>query len=349
MIRPAYIVAVGARCPVGLTAESAAAAIRAGISRVAEHPFLTDPTGEKLLCAKEPTVDPTLLGTPRLVLMAVSCLREVTAKLDRSSPAAHRLPVVLGLPEPRPGFREQDAISVQHGLRANNIPGVGTISTSGVGSGHASALSALHEAVERVTSDTEEICIAGGVDSYLSRGTVGWLDADRRLARAQVRGGFAPGEGAAMVAVANARAIRRYGLTPLAQVRAVGRSHEARGAHSDEGVLGEGLTEAVLSATAGLHWPRELISDTYGDVNGERWRAEDWGFTLLRTAQRFRDGTTYVTPVGQCGDIGAATGALGCVLAVQAWLRRCANGRHALIWAGSWGGLRAAVLLTAEA
>ena len=53
MTQGAHIVATAVRCAVGLTAESAAAAIRAGISRVAEHPFMVDAAGEKLLCARD--------------------------------------------------------------------------------------------------------------------------------------------------------------------------------------------------------------------------------------------------------------------------------------------------------
>jgi 3-oxoacyl-[acyl-carrier-protein] synthase-1 len=101
----------------------------------------------------------------------------------------------------------------------------------------------------------------------------------------------------------------------------------------------------VTGATQCLRFPQELISDTYADINGERARTEDWGFTLMRTAQCFVDGTAYVSAVGRCGDVGAATGALGCALAVQSWQREAAKGPRALVWAGSWGGLRGAAVL----
>jgi 3-oxoacyl-[acyl-carrier-protein] synthase-1 len=105
----------------------------------------------------------------------------------------------------------------------------------------------------------------------------------------------------------------------------------------------------VLEAVRDLSFPEEVITDTYGDINGELARSHDWGFAALNTATCFRDSTDYVTSTGQCGDVGAATGALGCVLATEAWRSRTAQGPRALVWAGSWSGLKAAAVLEREA
>jgi 3-oxoacyl-[acyl-carrier-protein] synthase-1 len=148
-----------------------------------------------------------------------------------------------------------------------------------------------------------------------------------------------------MIAVASEDALYRLALRSLARVRDAASAQEARSLQSDEGVLGEGLTQAVMRATQSLSPPREIITDLYGDINGERHRTDDWGFTLLRASSLFQDGSAYYTAVSQCGDLGAATGAFGCALAVQAWQRRYAKGPRALVWAGSWSGLRAAALL----
>ena len=47
------VVSLGARTPLGLSAEAAAAAARAGIRRIAEHAFMVDPAGEPLMTAAE--------------------------------------------------------------------------------------------------------------------------------------------------------------------------------------------------------------------------------------------------------------------------------------------------------
>ena len=203
-------------------------------------------------------------------------------------------------------------------------------------------------ALELIAKQQHELVIVGGVDSYLDLPTVDWLGADDRIARAGIRNGFTPGEGAAMLAVASRSACRWLGAKPLAVVRDVACTQEKRNPAGEAGLLGEGLTQAVLGATRQLRLPHELISDVFGDINGERSRTEDWGFALMRTANRFRDGTSYVTHAAACGDIGAASGALSCVLAVQAWRRVYANGPRALAWGGSWGGLRGVAVLEQE-
>ena len=341
----AHIVATGLRCAVGLTAASASAAIRASISRVTEHPFFLDAIGDKVCCASEPSIDPTAEGSDRMVQLAKLCLRDIAQKLKAANAWPKDATVLLALPEPRPGFSPGHAIQLQHALTSSLIPETTTVHIKCVGEGHAGALSALSMAVALVSSGQQELVVVGGVDSYLEASTLGWLDAQRRLARTNIRSGFSPGEGAALMAVASDATCNRLGLHSLARVRGIACTQERRDPASDTGLLGEALGEAVLGAASDLSLPEEVITDTYGDINGELARSHDWGFAVMRTATCFRDGTDYVTSAGQCGDLGAATGALGCILATEAWSFHRAHGPRALVWAASWGGLRGAVLL----
>jgi|JI6StandDraft_1071083.scaffolds.fasta_scaffold62764_2 3-oxoacyl-[acyl-carrier-protein] synthase-1 len=344
MTQPVYIVAVGARCPVGLTAESAAAAVRAGISRISEHPFLVDSRGEKVLCAIDPRIEPTLTVPERLCLLTRAALNEIHIKLKQQCPLVMDMPVLLTLPETRPGFQASERDWLQLAL-ASESSCLKATQFELIGEGHAGALRALSIAVERISNGHAEAYIVGGTDTYLEAQTLKWLEDGLFLARTGVRSGFAPGEASAMLAVASDAACRRFGLRPLALLRGAGCAQERRSTKSSEGLLGEALTEAVVKATKALRLPQDRITDVYCDINGERSRSDDWGFTLLRESKHFLDGTEYVSPVGQCGDVGAATGAFGCVLAVQAWRRQYAKGTCAMVWAGSWGGLRGAAVL----
>ena len=83
----------------------------------------------------------------------------------------------------------------------------------------------------------------------------------------------------------------------------------------------------------------------YSDINGERYRAEEWGLAILRTATWFRDPAGYIAPASQWGDLGAATGTALAMLAAAAWKRGYARGPLAMLIAGSEAGLRAAVVL----
>ena len=114
---------------------------------------------------------------------------------------------------------------------------------------------------------------------------------------------------------------------------------------SNDPCLGEGLTAVVASAASCLQRPQELITATYCDLNGERYRSEEFGYALLRTQGAFVKVHDYVAPADCWGDVGAASGPLFAVLAVASSLRGYANGAYPLLWAGSDGGYRAAVLL----
>jgi 3-oxoacyl-[acyl-carrier-protein] synthase-1 len=101
-------VAVGARTPVGLTAESAAAAVRAGLAWIEAHPFIVDMRGESVLLARDGLLDAGLFGPERMLTLARFALAEVLAKLSAKARLCGQVPLLVGLPEPRPGFTEAD-------------------------------------------------------------------------------------------------------------------------------------------------------------------------------------------------------------------------------------------------
>lgn len=337
-----HIVALAARTAVGLVAEATAAAIRARISRVGEHPFLVDVNGERIVCGRDPRIAPELGGGARLSALVRPVLREIATKLPS---VQSRVPFLLALPEPRPGFTPADAHATVAGLAGPEQTGFRHLEVRRVGQGHAGGLRGLNDAVDLLTRGGGKLCLVGGVDSYLSGETIDWLDGDRRLARGGTRGGFPPGEGGAIVALANEATRRELGLRSLAQVQAVACADETRDENAPSGPLGEALTDVYSRVTQELRKVRAQIDDVYCDINDERARTTDYAFALLRTGEAFRDGSQYTTSVGQVGDVGAATAPLNCVLATSAWVRSYANGRTALVSGSSWTGLRGAALL----
>ena len=148
-----------------------------------------------------------------------------------------------------------------------------------------------------------------------------------------------------MLAVATNSTRLAMGLPSLARVRTVACARDDRSPDCAEGMLGEGLSEAVARASGSLQQPREIFHDVYCDINGERPRTDDWGFTLLRLGALFRDGSAYTMSATQCGDMGAATACINCVLAARAWQRAYARGPISLVCGASWNGLRGAAVL----
>ncbi len=342
MTRTTHIVAVGARTAVGLAAETAAAAVRGSISRIAEHPTIVDATGSPLKCVLDPRLAPDMPLVERMVVMAQHTLHEVAAKLSPPGSTEHRARVYLALPECRPGFSLSQVEKISAVLAGLALPGMRVVDLQCLPTGHAGALQALQDA-DRVSREPGEFTVVVGVDSYFDIETLSWLESERRLARPGVRDGFVPGEGSGAIVLASDTTCARMKIRSLARLAQTGTAQEARSRHSPEGLLGEGLFAAVRDACHGLG--EAHVDDLFCDINGERHRSDEWGFAVLRAGTLLRDGADYRSGVTAWGDVGAASGALGCVLAVQAWARGYARGPRALVWGSSDAGLRAAVLL----
>lgn len=339
------VVAVGARTPVGLTAASSAAAVRAGISRYAEYPFI-DVRGERLVVAADSLLGTQLEGRDRLLPMAGSVLEELEERLGELVLQGVRLSVLLALPETRPGFSESDAAWVLESLTARIRAKAARASVEFAGRGHAGAIHAVEQAMEKCSRAWDTLFLVLGAESYHHPDTFMWLERDRRFAQPGVRSGFTPGEGAGGLALVSPGLRRRLGLSPLALVRGACTAREARLRDSDTGSLGVGMTQAVKGAVAGLDPSRETVDAVYTDINGERYRSEEWAFVALRAPGVWK-GSGYRAPSDCWGDVGAASGALGAILAVQAFARGYSRGPRALVMAGSDSGLRGAMLLQA--
>lgn len=343
---PVCIAATGARTPLGLQAAPSAAAVRAGIIGLGEHPFMVDQAGDLMRGALDSQLDPGLMGPERLLALAETALKEACAPLAHKVRASRpQLPVYLGLPEIRPGFTEQDAEAVRAGIaRFNELP----IEISEVNiatQGHAAGLSVLAIAARQIRQGAFEACLVGGVESYFHPDTMEWLDENRQLASADARSAFVPGEGAGFCLLMSQRACWQLGFSALAQVRAVAIGKETKLIKTEDICLGEGLTAVVQRAVNGLTPPSETINAVICDINGERYRGEEWGFVCLRLGQYFDDPTGYCSPTDYWGDMGAASGPLFATLVCQSAARDYAEVSRTLLWASSEGGLRATAVL----
>ena len=136
------VVAVGARTPVGLTAVGSAAAVRAGISRYAEYPFI-DLHGERIVVAADGLLETRLEGRDRLVPMIESVLKEIESQLGEKILYGGRSSVLIALPENRPGFSESDAAWIVESLAAQLRTKTSQASVELAGRGHAGAIQAV--------------------------------------------------------------------------------------------------------------------------------------------------------------------------------------------------------------
>lgn len=333
------IVGCGARTPVGLRAWTAAAAVRAGISRLGFHPHLVDRHGDPMRVAMDAKLDPDLEGQERMRVLGERALGEACEAIH---PVLHRAAVFVGLPEPRPGWPAEAAEPFTRALVANVTPRVDPSRVHALPQGHAAGILAMARAIEALRTEACELAVVGGVDSYVHVDTLEWLDAQGRLHNDQdSRSSFVPGEAAGFCVLATPSWCRSRQVEPLARVIGLGLATEP----SRTIGVGEGLSQAVRDATRGLRLPEQKIGDTYGDLNGERHRSEEFTFAMLRNPQPFEDANRFMAPADTWGDVGAASGPLFAILATASGMRAHARAPHALALAGSDGGLRGAAVL----
>lgn len=337
-----HIAATGTRTPLGLRSDACAAAVRAGISRLGSHPKWLDRLGEPMVAALDAQLDPGLPGPERMLALAEGALRDLFARAPKLRGAYAQVPVHLALPEARPGFTEQDAVTIGTRLaQLSDLPcALAPVQTHA--RGHAAGVLAL-EAAQTSFSHGHELCIVGGAESYFSEATMNWLDDHGQLAGESGRSSFVPGEGAGFLLLASRAGLRKLDLESEAELVASATTHEKALIKTPALCLGEGLTAAVTRAVSGLGEQR--INGILCDINGERYRGTEWGFVCLRLAQHFDDPASYRSPADLWGDMGAASIPLFAMLACESAARGYQSGPLNLLWASSEAGLRGAVVL----
>ncbi len=340
-----FVAALGASTPVGRDAWASAAAVRAGISGFTEHPYMTDAVGEPLRVAMAPWLDPGCEGLDRIDALLTPAIEQAAAPMTEGSGAALRVAVAVGLPSARPGL----PAGLEEALRSrisHRWPGR-FAAVALLPAGHAAGFMGLRAAWPRVASGEFDACILAGVESYLERDTLIWLEEGDQLHGAGPLNnawGFIPGEAAGAVLLCRQEALDRLRVPPLAVVLGVGTAVEANRIKTETVCIGEGLTAAFRQCLAGLP-PGVVVTDVYCDLNGETYRADEYGFASVRTKEHFESVAEFSAPADCWGDVSAASAPLAMMLATIAGRKAYARGRYAFLWASSETGERGAGLL----
>lgn len=335
------VAGVGARTAVGMTAAATAAAVRAAVAGFSQHPFMVDGTDKPMVVASCPALEIDLSGAERLAELAGPAVVEAVAPLIAAELLEQPVPTFIGLPAPRPGRPTAVATTVTNRIWAE-LTGAGfpdspvrTFET-----GHAAGAMAVQAAWEAVRGGSTEFALAGGVDSYLEPETLLWLEANDQIHGAGPHNnawGFIPGEAAGFVLLA---AADRPRVQPaVLEMLTAATTRETKLIKTDAVCLGAGLTE--LFRTLGRALPRgTLIDHVYCDLNGEPYRADEFGFAMVREKALFRDGAGFQTPAACWGDVGAAAGPLFLMLADAAARKGYAPGPVSAAFTSAEGGER---------
>jgi len=361
---------IGAVTPVGLSAPASAAAFRASIARMgallgsAPHgpegntppsfggrvplewfaggPRIQDWPGHERFEMPIPPADHLMVedGTERLLRLAIpAAVESCRQALGQLKPPAD-WGLYLGMsPDEDPSSAPRLAESLRHALEFQ--PAQIEI----IAEGRAAGLAALHEAAQAISSGKIAGAIVGGVDSLIRPATYARLVAANFVKNAANPHGVLPGEAAAFCVLE--RQPRRG--TPLAFLAQTAVAVEPT-AGTDQANQAQGLTTALRAIRAALSYQPLVICD----LNGDRYRALEWGFALTRVFGNLPENSEITSsgefwhPADCIGDTGAASGLVDCVWAVEALRKKYAQTNHVLVWGASESSRRAAVLLAAQ-
>ena len=340
-----FIVGMGAATAVGRGAWASAAAVRAGVSGFTQHPSMADAVGTPIRVAMAPWIDAGVKGLDRLEALLVSAVGEALAPMPGLPRDAARWALALALPSARPGLPSDlgPQLVGRVGTRFQSVFGSAAV----FGAGHAAGLLGIQAACSKIRQGALDACLVAGVDSWLDRETLEWLESCEQIhgaGRLNNAWGFIPGEAGGALLLMRESAMRALNLKPLACVVTVGSGFEPKHIKTNTVCIGEGLTQAFQGAFASLP-AGAVVHDVYCDLNGEPYRADEYGFTALRTKQHFRSPSDFNAPADCWGDVSAAGGLLHVMLASVAAYKGYAKGRLALAWGSSEMGERAAALL----
>lgn len=344
-----FITGLGATTAVGHGAWATAAAVRAGISGFAQHPNRIDSAGEPLHAAIAPWVDIGVQGVERFEALLIPAIEEALAVLEGPPASASRCAIALALPSSRPGLPQRLGAEMQSRV-ARRFPAVFG-SAAAFEAGHAAGLLGVRAACTKLGQGALDACVVAGVESWLEPETLEWLEQNDQLHGAGPLNnawGFIPGEAGAALLLMSESAARAMNLAPLARVLGTGSANEPKRIKTETVCIGEGLTAAFAEALAALPAGAK-VTDIYCDMNGEPYRADEFGFTALRTKEHFESPSDFVAPADCWGDVSAAGGLLHLLLACAAAHKGYAKGPLAFAWASAEMGERAAALLAMPA
>ncbi|HEV7915445.1 MAG TPA: beta-ketoacyl synthase N-terminal-like domain-containing protein, partial [Albitalea sp.] len=243
-----------------------------------------------------PWLDLGLTGRDRLEALLWPAIDEAMACIDPAAVKSLRTALALGLPSPRPGVPDDLQSAITRAVSARHRGHIGAIAC--FPNGHAAGLMALDAALGKFAKGGLDACIVAGVDSYIDPDTLEWLEANEQLHGAGPLNnawGFIPGEAAGAVLLLREQVAQRLKLDALARPLATGLAVEAKRIKTETVCIGEGLTQAFRAALAGLP-AGDRVSDIYCDMNGEPYRADEYGFSCLRTGEHLAAAGDFVAP-----------------------------------------------------
>lgn len=344
------ITALSAITPVGANAKMTDAAIRADVSGVSENLIYqclaanpSDLEPPPFYAASVPLLDTTTPGVERITSLAMLALQQLQTQARRLFESSYNIGIMLALPNDDEALHHwQIKHAMERSLQSNALFSTATVCRIAQ-LGQIGVFKLIHEATALLQTGQIDCCIVGGIDTWLDPQRLAMLDQQGLLKSERNPDGFIPGEASGMLVLETETHALQHNHNILARLGSMGQGLENNDSASGKFSTGTGLATAITGAINGED--AIAFDGVYCDLNGESYRAFEWGLMLSRLGTNFDSLSTLVHPAEACGDVGAASGSMLLICAAQA----VAAGKHAdkpvLAWLASPGPERMALTL----
>jgi 3-oxoacyl-[acyl-carrier-protein] synthase-1 len=210
--------------------------------------------------------------------------------------------------------------------------------------GRTGAIRALSGAAKMLQQSRVDRVVVLVADSCLDGHTLEWLHESDRLKAPDQPTGLMPGEAAAALLLESEESANADGRRVRVRIDAAAIDREAEAFLGTPRKHGKALVRALTEAlrTGGA---TGFTGDLVADLNGEEWRAYDFGAAVAQVPQEVMRNHRLVLPAMSIGDVGAASGLTSLVVAATALERGYAATASALVICTSGSGRVGAALI----
>lgn len=341
-------------CPVGLSASAACAALRAGVSRLAELDgyFCLPPEGmageaagepEPIVAGKVPTLPDGADGPERLRLLALAALQRIVAEGSLGRKDVSRTALLLALPAADPVVATWDLAKTFAPELCRRAAIQDWAVAQGTQGGPVGAFRAIDAARALLGTGRVDRCLVLAADTYVDGARLAHLDEGWRIRSQRNPDGFLPGEAASAVLLEPARAAAKRKARVLGIVGGPAFATEPVAVSADRWSTGRGLAEAIRPLLDG---PQGAVGRyMLCNMNGEAYPAREWAIAQMRLAPDLPVVESLQHPADAIGETGTAMAGILVACACQAFARGHAPAPAALVWVGSDDGARAAAVI----
>jgi len=330
----------------GLDMANACAAARAGITRATSmevYPVRSSADGSVagVVCHAVPFLTDGFEGDARLARLIQGALEDLIRQCPDapwrtrrtafylSLPSAHRLLSGAELVADEDARKEMLEAAKEVGERTADLERARRLLNKGAQwagwagqphlkwcteSGNTGVAEAIRQASDDLGAGLYDLAIVGGVDSLLDEDTLTWLERTERLKTPDLASSLQPGEACGFLLLEATSAASSRGARMLVRLDAICFADEPKPLFSGEPSTGVALAEVCKDAISGKEQRRIWLIH---DLNGESYRANEWGTVIFRLASMSPafTGPQVWFPAIPFGETAAAFGAVSiCML-----------------------------------